>query len=40
MTFKDYIKGLKDFKNLDNIEINSNDSFNESSLSRLYKSYK
>ena len=36
MTFKDYIKGLKDFKNLDNIEINSNDC-NESSLSRLYK---
>lgn len=40
MTFKDYIKGLKDFKNLDNIEINSNDSFNESSLARLYKHYK
>lgn len=39
MTFKDYIQGLKDFKNLDNIEINSNDSFNESSLSRLYKHY-
>ena len=39
MKFKDYIKGLKDFKNLDNIEINSNDSFNESSLSRLYKHY-
>lgn len=38
MTFKDYIKGLKDFKNLDNIEINSNDC-NESSLSRLYKHY-
>lgn len=40
MTFKDYIKGLKDFKNLDNIEINTNDSFNESSLARLYKHYK
>lgn len=40
MKFKDYIKGLKDFKNLDNIEINSNDNFNESSLSRLYKHYK
>lgn len=40
MKFKDYIKGLKDFKDLDNIEINSNDSFNESSLSRLYKHYK
>lgn len=38
MKFKDYIKGLKDFKNLDNIEINSNDC-NESSLSRLYKHY-
>lgn len=37
MSFKEYIKGLKDFKNLDNIEINSNDSFNESSLARLYK---
>ncbi|ENP7033977.1 hypothetical protein ACEB11_001806 [Campylobacter coli] len=40
MKFQDYIKGLKDFKNLDNIEINSNDSFNESSLARLYKHYK
>lgn len=40
MTFKDYIKGLKDFKNLDNIEINSNAKFNESSLARLYKHYK
>ncbi|MGI7118728.1 hypothetical protein ACNGEM_09065 [Campylobacter coli] len=39
MRFKDYIKGLKDFKNLNNIEINSNDNFNESSLSRLYKHY-
>ncbi|EBF5808910.1 hypothetical protein FI575_08740 [Campylobacter coli] len=40
MKFIDYIKGLKDFKNLDNIEINTNDSFNESSLARLYKHYK
>ncbi len=40
MKFIDYIKGLKDFKNLDNIEINTNDSFNESSLARLYKHHK
>lgn len=40
MKFIDYIKGLKDFKNLDNIEINTNDSFNESSSARLYKHYK
>ncbi|CBJ93940.1 hypothetical phage protein [Campylobacter phage CP220] len=40
MKFKDYIKSLRDFKNLDNIEINTNVKFNESSLARLYKHYK
>lgn len=39
MKFSEYIQSLKEYKNLENIEKNSNKSFNESSLSRLYKHY-